>query len=124
MQCILADRTHVLRPLVLSRTESHPRKGLWVRVNANSIGAKAVVRRWASRRVQQAVRAEFAARGLNIDGAGAGKERYGVNGTMEVYVRQPSLGAKWHHLKAEMGRVVDAVIQTAEVQRNRVRRVG
>ncbi|KAL8936910.1 MAG: hypothetical protein Q9216_004689 [Gyalolechia sp. 2 TL-2023] len=122
MQCILADRTHVLRPLIHSRMQSHPKKGLWVRVTANSIGGKAVARRWAMRRVREALRAEFSGRGWGTYGAGANKGEKGVNGTMEVIVRQPSLEAEWHYIKTEVGRVIEAVMNTAEVQKKRPRR--
>lgn len=124
MQCILADYTHVLRPLIISRMQSHLKKGLWVRISANRIGGKAVVRRWATRRVREAVRVEFAARGLGIDGAGANQGGKGVNGTMEVIVRQPSLEAKWHYVKTEMGRAVEAVMKPVELHNMGPRKVG
>ncbi|KAI4124997.1 MAG: hypothetical protein LQ338_004512 [Usnochroma carphineum] len=114
MQCILADPTHVLRPMISFRVQSRPKKGLWLRVSANGIGGKATVRRWAKRKVHQAVREEFRARGLGTDGMGLKGEEKEVRGTMEVTVRQPTVGAEWGAVKKEVGRLVGAVVDMAE----------
>lgn len=114
MQCVLADATHVLRPLINHRLQSRARKGLWVRITANSIGGKTIVRRWAKRRVQQAVREELEARNFGMDGFGIEKPRKEIRGTMEVIVRQPTVGVRWEDLKSDIGRLVEAVVVMAE----------
>ncbi|KAL8718046.1 MAG: hypothetical protein Q9225_004782 [Loekoesia sp. 1 TL-2023] len=115
MQIILNDRTHALRPLVLSRLQSRRKEGLWIRISSNSIAGKATVRRWAKRRVQEAFREELNARGLNMNGMGMDRQGKVVNGTMEVNVRQPSVQAEWKRVKARVSRVVDYVIRTGGV---------
>lgn len=114
MQCILADATHVLRPLIDSRLQTRPKKGLWIRVSANGIGGKATVRRWAKRRVQQAVKEELEKKHLNMYGIGLNGQRKEVKGTMEVTVRQPTVGAEWGDVKAQVRRLVEAVVDRAE----------
>ncbi|KAL8648803.1 MAG: hypothetical protein Q9210_004777 [Variospora velana] len=116
MQCILADTTHVLRPLIDWRTRSRTRNGLWVRISANSIGGKAIVRRWAKRRVQEAVKEELKARHFGMHGVGIKAPKKEVRGTMEVFVRQPTVGAEWGDLKTEVRRLVDAVVYMAEAK--------
>lgn len=113
MQCVLADVTHVLRPLTESRLRSRPTKGLWLRISANSIGAKVTVRRWAKRRVREAVREELKVRGLGLDGLGLHGGKKQMRGTMEVTVRQPAIGAAWADIKADVGRLMKAAVDMA-----------
>ncbi|KAL8973694.1 MAG: hypothetical protein Q9197_002066 [Variospora fuerteventurae] len=116
MQCILADATHILRPLIDWRTCSRTRKGLWVRISANSIGSKAIVRRWAKRRVQEAIREELKARHFGMHGIGIKAPKKEVRGTMEVFVRQPTVAAEWGDLRTEVRRLMDAVVYMAEAK--------
>ncbi|KAI4186171.1 MAG: hypothetical protein LQ348_004262 [Seirophora lacunosa] len=116
MQCILDDPTHALRPLVESRMRSRIRRGLWLRISANSMGAKAMVRRWAKRRVQEAVREELEAKHFGMDGVRMKVPKKEVRGTMELSVRQPTVGAEWGDLKTEVRRLVEAVVHMAEAK--------
>ncbi len=113
MQCVLSDVTHVLRPLTESRLRSRPKKGLWLRISANNIVAKVTVRRWAKRRVREALREELKARGLGLDGLGLDGRREEMKGTMEITVRQPAIGAAWADVQADVGRMMKAAVDMA-----------
>ncbi|KAL8716110.1 MAG: hypothetical protein Q9220_000015 [cf. Caloplaca sp. 1 TL-2023] len=111
---ILNDTTHVLRPLIVSRLRSRPKQGLWVRVSANGFNGKATVRRWAKRRVTQALRLELRERGWEIDGMHLHKDGRVLRGTMELYAKETVVAARWPDIRSELGRVVDAVVSMAE----------
>ncbi|KAL8903852.1 MAG: hypothetical protein Q9207_003650 [Kuettlingeria erythrocarpa] len=113
MQCVLHDVTHVLRPLTESRLRSRPKNGLWLRISANQIVANVTVRRWAKRRVREAVREELKVRGLGLDGLGLDGKREQLKGTMEVTVRQPAIGAAWADVQADVGRMMKAAVYMA-----------
>ncbi|KAL8948260.1 MAG: hypothetical protein Q9222_005545 [Ikaeria aurantiellina] len=107
---VLHDATHVLRPLIASRLRSRPKQGLWLRVSANGFSGKATVRRWAKRRVTQALRLEFREKGLSTDGVDLHKGGKGLRGTMEVYAKENIVAASWSDIRSEAGKVVDAVM--------------
>ncbi|KAL8777136.1 MAG: hypothetical protein Q9213_007996 [Squamulea squamosa] len=112
---IIHDTTHVLRPQTAARFQSRPQKGLWIRVSANCFAGKATVRRWVRRRIREAVRAELKARGVEFDGMTA--EDIGereLKGTMELFVKKEAVAAKWKDVRADMGKVVEAVVAMVE----------
>lgn len=112
---IIKDATHVLRPQTAARLESRPKQGLWIRVSANGFAGKATVRRWVRRRVREAVREELKVRGVSFDGRTVenigGKE---LKGTMELFVKKEAVAAQWRNVRAELGKVVEAVVAMAE----------
>ena len=112
---IINDATHVLRPQTTARFESRPKQGFWIRVSANGFAGKATVRRWAKRRVREAVRVELKERGVNFDGIAVdnihGKK---LGGTMELFVKKEAVAAEWKNVRAELGQVVEAVIAMVE----------
>lgn len=59
------------------------------------------------------MREEFEARGLRTDGMNIEGRKEGVRGTMEVFVRQPTVGAEWGNVKVEVRRLVDAALVIA-----------
>ncbi|KAI4229786.1 MAG: hypothetical protein L6R36_000572 [Xanthoria steineri] len=117
---IIKDFTHILRPQTAARFESHPKRGLWIRVLANGFGGKATVRRWVRRRVREAVRQEFKTRGMSFDGMAVenigGKE---LKGTMELFVKKEAVAAEWSNVRAQLGKVVEALVAMAEEGRKR-----
>ncbi|KAL8690435.1 MAG: hypothetical protein Q9224_004408 [Gallowayella concinna] len=56
---ILKDYTHVAREQTVARHNARIKQGLWIRVTANVLADKATVRRWAGRRVREALRDEL-----------------------------------------------------------------
>ncbi|KAI4233378.1 MAG: hypothetical protein L6R40_007104 [Gallowayella cf. fulva] len=108
--CLLNDTTHVLRPQTAARFHSRPKQGLWVRISANRFADKATVRRWAGRRVRAAVEDALNARGLRFNGTAVeGTGRKNLRGTLELFVNKESVAAKYSDIRAELGKVVDAL---------------
>ncbi|KAL8773521.1 MAG: hypothetical protein Q9209_001625 [Squamulea sp. 1 TL-2023] len=112
---IIHDATHVLRPQTAARFKSRSQNGLWIRVSANGFASKATVRRWVRRRVREAMREELKARGVDFDGMTVedirGRE---LRGTMELFVKKEAVAAEWKDVRAELGKVVEAVVAMAE----------
>lgn len=61
------------------------------------------------------MREELKVRGVNFDGMTAenigGKE---LKGTMELFVKKEAVAAEWSNVRAELGKVVEAVVAMAE----------
>lgn len=105
------DTTHVLRPQTIARFRSRPKQGLWIHISANGFAGKATVRRWARRRVREALREELKIRGVDFDGFAVesieGKE---LKGTMELFVKKEAVAAEWTDIRAELGNVMETLI--------------
>lgn len=66
------------------------------------------------------MREEFKTRGVSFDGMTVdnigGKE---LKGTMELFVKKEAVAAEWSKVRAELGKVVEALVAMAEEGRKR-----
>ncbi|KAL9581195.1 MAG: hypothetical protein Q9212_004041 [Teloschistes hypoglaucus] len=118
MKSALGDPSHVLRLQMLSQLQSRSEQGLWLRVSANGFPAKSTARSWAKRRILVAFKEELKIKGFGPDGMSLAGGNQDVRGTMNVYVKQAAVTAEWRSVKAEVGKVLEAVVNMSGTTRN------
>ncbi|KAL8638246.1 MAG: hypothetical protein Q9228_004589 [Teloschistes exilis] len=121
MKSVLGDPSHVLRLQMLSQLRSRPEQGLWLRVSANSLPGNSTVRSWAKRRVLRAFREELKIKGFGPNGISLVGGNKDVRGTMNVTVKQGAVTAEWGSVKAEVGKVLEAMVNMTGTTRKQVR---
>jgi hypothetical protein len=114
---VLINRQHPLHELKKKKQKEKKQIGLWWFITSPAdLSRSSCVRTWARRRLREAVIEELKVRGYDDNGLPLkGQNTTQLKGSLRLIVQTPIIPAKFAEVKAETGKLIDALVQGSKV---------